>query len=259
MNPQILNPGLVNYNNAHIRDPGMSSNQGAVTGCIGSLTSNDALNRTGLYRVQSGGNGYGMSKNQMLSEHSGVHNGNRANFNSYQSVGINSDTNMNTSSQSGGNGTFGAGGVPFYSYNKPEGNLSVFAGSGYPPISRGLNTQCYPASGAMNGGFFGLFEKKKSATKKRKTSSKKKKTATKKKKTASKKKKTASKKKKTSSKKKKSQKGGFQNISNVPYAHGYSTGAPPALAQGQSALANPVPFKSYNHCVDNYNHVSGQK
>ena len=248
-NPTIINPDFVNYNNAHISNPGFSSNQGAVTGCIGSLNSQDALKGTGVYQVnQRGGDGYGMSKNQMLSENSGVQNGNRADYASYKNVGINSDTNMNSSMQRGGNSTFGAGGVPYYSYQNQGGaNLSVFAGSGYPPISRELNTQCY--SPGMNGGA------RKRKSRKNKTAKKSKKS--KKGKTAKKSKK--AKKGKTAKKSKKSQKGGnFPNISNVPYAHGYSTGAPPALAQGQSNLANPVPFQSYNNCVDNYKHTGSE-
>jgi len=251
-NPTIITPDFVNYNNAHIRDPGFSSNQGAVTGYIGSLNSQDALKGTGVYHVQQqGGDGYGMSKNQMLSQNSGVQHGNRADFASYKNTGINSDTSIHSSMQRGGNSTFGAGGVPYYSYQNQGGaNLSVFAGSGYPPISRELNTQCY--SPGMNGGA------KKRKSRKNKTAKKAKKAKkSKKSKTAKKAKK--SKKRKTAKKSKKSQKGGnFPNISNVPYAHGYSTGAPPTLAGGQSSLANPIPYQSYNNCVDNYKHTGSE-
>jgi hypothetical protein len=97
--------------------------------------------------AMSGGNGYGFSKSQTLAPTSGVNSGNSvhlAGFTGYQNNGIDSDTNMGASSQSGGSGYgFGSGGTPYYSFNPSEGeNLSPFAGSGYPPISRQLNNQC---------------------------------------------------------------------------------------------------------------------
>jgi hypothetical protein len=49
------------------------------------------------------------------------------------------------------------------------------------------------------------------------------------------------------------QRGGYnQYMSNVPYTPSYSTGGP--LAPVDSALANPVPIKLTNNCVDNYNY-----
>jgi hypothetical protein len=105
----------------------------------------------------SGGNGYGFSKNQSLAPTSGVNSGNSvhlAGFTGYQNKGIDSDTNMGASSQSGGSGYgFGSGGIPYYSYNPSEGeNLSTFAGSGYPPISRQLNNQCITPPILVQGG-----------------------------------------------------------------------------------------------------------
>ena len=105
----------------------------------------------------NGGNGYGFSKNQSLAPTSGVNSGNSvhlAGFAGYQNKGIDSDTNMRTSSQSGGSGYgFGSGGTPYYSYNPSEGeNLSPFAGSGYPPISRQLNNQCITPPILVQGG-----------------------------------------------------------------------------------------------------------
>ena len=244
MNKIISTPDLVNPNNAHISNPGFSSSQGAVTGCVGSPNSQQALLGVGVQQIQNGGNGYGMSNNQNLSSHSSLQNSNRAEFDSYQNKGLSSDTNMNSSTQHGG-GDYGNGGLPYYSYNNPgNSNLSTFAGSGYPPISRELNNQC--PTPAMNGGFLGLFGKKTKA--KKKTAKKK----TVKKKTA--KKKTA--KKKTSKKKMKG--GSINNLSNVAYAHGYSTGAPPALGQGQSALANPVPYQAYNNCLNTWKHTGSE-
>ena len=51
----------------------------------------------------------------------------------------------------------------------------------------------------------------------------------------------------------KRQRGGYsQYMSNVPYTPSYSTGGP--LSASLSALANPVPYKMTNNCVDNYNY-----
>ena len=92
-------------------------------------------------RELKGGNGYGFLKDQTLAHTSGVHGAHLAEYGKYENTGQNSDTNMNTSSQNGG--SYGTGGNPYYSYKPSEGeNLSVFAGSGYPPITRGLNSQC---------------------------------------------------------------------------------------------------------------------
>jgi len=103
-----------------------------------------------------GGNGYGFSKSQSLAPTSGVNSVNGsvhlAGFTGYQNKGINSDTNMGASSQSGGSG-YGSGGIPYYSYNPSQGeNLSTFAGSGYPPISRELNNQCITPPILVQGG-----------------------------------------------------------------------------------------------------------
>lgn len=47
--------------------------------------------------------------------------------------------------------------------------------------------------------------------------------------------------------------GGYhQYMSNVPYTPSYSSGG--HLSPNDSALANPVPIKMTNNCVDNYNH-----
>ena len=99
-------------------------------------------------RRMKGGVGHEFSKQQTLVDHSGVgsgHSAHRAEHSTYQHNGINSDTNMNASMQAGqsGGSSFGTGGYPYYSYKPSDGeNLSLFAGSGYPPISRGLNSQC---------------------------------------------------------------------------------------------------------------------
>ena len=57
--------------------------------------------------------------------------------------------------------------------------------------------------------------------------------------------------------KRKRQHGGYsQYLSNVPIAHGYSTGG--NVSPANNALANPVPHEAYNHCQNNYNHMASK-
>lgn len=270
----VQQASLVNPQNAHFSNPGYSSSVGAVTGCGGS-GSELALQQKGLYEVitggrsrskgrskgkrisgksahrskksrknHRGGNGYGMSisNDQSLASTSGPSAG-HADLYSYQSNGINSDQNMNASKQSGGNtaigSSYGTGGYPYYSYKPTEGeNLSTFAGSGYPPMTRGLNSQC--------GG-------KKRKSRRVKKSGKKQKSA---RNHSSKRRSSKGGKRKSHRKKARKQKGGYsQYMTNVANAHNYSTGAPPMLGASSSALANPVPYVPHNDCLDTWKHL----
>ena len=57
--------------------------------------------------------------------------------------------------------------------------------------------------------------------------------------------------------KRRKQRGGYsQYMSNVPMAHGYSTGG--TISPSNNALANPAPYAAYNHCQDDYNHMTGK-
>jgi hypothetical protein len=257
----VQSAGLVNSQNAHFSNPGFSSKVGAVSGCGGS-GSDLSLQQKGLYQVVKtggkrkgrsrkgkklkGGNSYGFSQTQSLASTSGVNQGSSvhlAEFTKQVNNGINSDTNMDASkqsNQSGGSGgdpngySYGTGGYPYYSYKPSEGeNMSVFAGSGYPPISRGLNSQC--------GG------KKRRSSKKRshKNRSHKKRSPTRKQK--------AGKRKRASSHR---QRGGYsQYMSNVANTPSYSTGAPPSLSASESALASPPPFTPKNDCLNSWKHL----
>ncbi len=257
----------INPQNTHFRDPGMSSNVGAISGYKpaysdlslqqknlysdimtggkrrknsrkhGKKQSRKHVNKHGKKhsrkhnrKIHRGGNGYGFSQNQVID---GSYSGNGSvhlpNYSNYQNTNLVSDTNINSYKQNGG-GSYGTGGNPFYSYKPIEGeNLSLFAGSGYPPISKGLNSQC--------GG-------KKHKSKKqrfRKTHSSK------------------SKKHRKSRKHRKSyQHGGItQYMNNVANSHTFSVGPPHQLNHTSSALANPPPFTSTNNCVDTYKHFGG--
>lgn len=267
----VQSAGLVNSQNAHFSNPGFSSKVGAVSGCGGS-GSELSLQQKGLYQVVKtggkrkrhsrkgkmfkGGNSYGFSQNQPLASTSGVTEGGSvhlAEFTKQDNNGINSDTNMNASKQAnqtgGGSGgdlsgySYGTGGYPYYSYKPSEGeNLSVFAGSGYPPISRGLNSQC--------GGKKRRSYRKKSSHKKRHATRKQK--AGKKRKTVTRKQK-AGKKRYASSRR---QRGGYtQYMSNVANTPSYSTGAPPSLSASESALASPPPFMPKNDCLNSWKHL----
>ena len=269
---------LVNPSNDHISNPGMSSSVGAVSGC-GAGNSSLALQQKGLYQVVKtggkkkthkhnkkrhhshknrtkynikrfrGGNGYGFSKSQDLASTSGVNSNGSvhlAGFSKYDNNGINSDTNMNASKQSGGSHdlSYGTGGYPYYSYKPTEGeNLSVFAGSGYPPITRGLNSQC---GGKKRRGVKGRKSRKSRKGRKSRKSKKSKKSRKGRK----------SRKSKKSKKVKRRQKGGYSQYgSNVANSHIYSTGAPPSLNASQSALANPPPYTPKNDCLNTWKHL----
>jgi hypothetical protein len=254
----IQNAGLVNSQNSHFSNPGFSSNVGGVSGCGGPLNSPNALKGTGMFNMvktggkkrkgktlrrgnksrrkqkHRGGNGYGFSKSQLpIAATSGVHGAHGAAFDKYENVGQNSDTNMGASSQSGG---YGTGGYPYYAYKPTEGeNLSLFAGSGYPPISRGLNSQC------------GGKRRTKRSTKNKRKVNKKKRTVKKRK--NSKRRKTKVHKKRTHK-----QKGGYsQYMSNVANTHTYALGG--QLNPANSALANPPPYTSTNDCLNTWKHL----
>lgn len=198
--------------------------------------------------AMSGGNGYGFSKSQTLAPTSGVNSGNSvhlAGFTGYQNNGIDSDTNMGASSQSGGSGYgFGSGGTPYYSFNPSEGeNLRPFAGSGYPPISRQLNNQCItPPILVQEGGKTRKSRKGKKSRKSRK----------------GKKSRKSSMRKgyKKGKKSRRRQRGGSgQYMSNIANSHIYSTGAPPSLNPNESMLASPPPFTPKNDCLNTWKHL----
>ena len=255
----IQNAGLVNPQNSHFSNPGFSSNVGGVSGCGGSPNSPSALRGEGIFSMgktggktlrkgnksrgnksrgkkgHRGGNGYGFSQSQLpIAATSGVHGAHGAVFDKYESVGQNSDTNMGASSQTGG---YGTGGNPYYAYNpKGDDNLSVYAGSGYPPISRELNSQCG-----------GKRRTKRSTKNKRKVN--------KKKRTVKKRKNSKRRKTKVHKKRQHKQKGGYsQYMSNVANTHGYALGG--QLNPANSSLASPPPVTPYSDCRDNYNHFN---
>lgn len=190
---------------------------------------------------QRGGNGYGFSKDQSLASTSGVNSVNGSvhlgGFDSYQNVGVNSDTNMGASSQKGG---YGTGGIPYYGYSPVDESLSTFAGSGYPPITKGLNSQCPPP---LTGG---RKTRRRKGRKMRKTYKKK----------AIKRTRNNKKVRRRKTRRVKVQRGGYsQYMSNVANSPTYSTGAPPMLSAKESMLANPVPYTPKNECLNTWKHL----
>lgn len=266
MPSMIETVGLINPQNAHFRDPGMSSKVGATTGCGGSTTSKEALQGTGIYRAmatpQKGGYGYGANKVQDNASLVG-NNSHYMEVSPYKKYDSVSDTGLGASKQHGG----------YYGFDDKTGEpLSTFAGSGYPPITTGNKNSC----AAMNGG---KKHKRRMLTKKSKrmynrSSKRSSKKMTRKSNKRVKKSKSPVKKPRTvkrvrfhkkrstrmkKSRKQKKQRGGYsQYMNNVAYSHIYETGAPPSLSSSDSALANPVPFTPKNNCSDNYKHSGSE-
>ena len=272
MSSLVAQASLVNSQNAHFSNPGFSSKVGAVSGCGGSTTSPLALEQEGVYnvvktggkkrgkrgskqrkskmnrkRIYKGGDGYGFSNDQSLAETSGVHGAHLAETKSYTSNQVKSDTNMGASSgnplQNGGSSdlSYGTSGNPYYGFQSTGESLSTFAGAGYPPITKGLNSQCSSVPQLMEGGKRRMRRSMSHKKKSHKKSHKKK-----------------SHKKKSHKKKsyRKAQKGGYsQYMSNIANTPSYSTGGPPALSANNSALASPPPITPTNNCMNSWKHL----
>jgi hypothetical protein len=266
----IQSSPYVNSQNSHVSNPGFSDKVGAVSGCGGSTTSDLALKQGGLYTVVKvggkakrvskhnihkrkyrGGNGYGFDMKQDLATKSGVASSGGSvhlpEYSMYKNDQVKSDTNMNASVFKGL-----TGGGSYYGFQTEGESLSTFAGSGYPPITRGTNTQCPQVQMKMDGG-----NAKKGHTVHKKKSLKRKNS----KRRVMKSKKPRRKEHRTSKTRRhtrsvKPQRGGYsQYMSNVASTPSYSTGAPVVLRSTESALANPAPFTPKNDCLNTWKHV----
>jgi len=241
-----------------------SSNQGAVTGCIGA--SNNACAAKGCGVQQVGGAGVSFFTNDPIDIKMGVNSARHGAFQPYELVGVENPMKLGagkqwTPPQNGGNNT---NGTNYYKFDVNESNLSEFAGSGYPPVKGNLSHGECPQ---QNGG-----KKRKSKKKSMKKKPMKKKAMKKKSMKKKSMKKKSMKKRpirrrtmkrkcpkcnrmmcKCPYRKSMKQKGGekIQNLSNVPYSLGYSLGAPMKLNPSDSGLANPPPQTQYNHCEKN--------
>jgi hypothetical protein len=264
MSPIVKQPGLVNSQASTWSNPGFSSKVGPVSGCVGSVNSTDALNRTGIYNIVQtagitkskckckckkskskckckkckcachksckskrrlkGGNGYGFSTKQTLAPLSGS-NGNLGSFNGYQNVPMNSDTNMNA-----------------YKISQSGGDgHSSFGAGGTPYYSyKNPNESLSKFAGS---GYPPLTRQHNNQCGGKRTYRRNKRKSSKKKKPLRR-------------KSYKKQRGGNQFNNNVANTPSYSTGAPPSLTPSLSALANPVPYEvNPNGCLNMWKHL----
>ena len=268
---------------------GFGSNQGIITGCGGPVGGSQSVAGNPGYQYQSGGDGYGFSEPQsVVGNHT-------MGIDKYSSVGVNNPGMLNSSTQYnpseyplksipiiGGrkrrkrNFKRGGGGVNYYyGYNGGEGNMSTFAGSGYPEISKG--SQCA-------GGRKGRKSRKNKKPNKSSKSSKSRKSRKSRYNSTRKMRKVNCMKceayfntknnlrkhlqscngmksntrhrmrsdlfRKLRGGTRKSQMGGYsQYLSNQPFSLTYSTGGQ-YLSPNMSALANPVPITPMNNCTD---------
>jgi hypothetical protein len=158
------NPNQLHANATNSHYSGLlTDTTGPVTGCVGPTTAQEAALRGPIY--QYGGNGYGMDLNQPLA-------GFRLpSVSSYANVGINSSSNLGAARYyaipsgvikggkrikhnknrklilKGGTG----GESNYYGFNGKNEDLSLFAGSGYPPYTKGIECNTN-VRGALIGG-----------------------------------------------------------------------------------------------------------
>ena len=153
-----------------------------------------------------------------------------SNFESYNNNGLLPSFKHNASQQhvyTGGNVTYG------YNPELINESLGTYAGSGYPVIQRSINSPCGTTGGKKRR------SNKKNSKKMKKRMSKKVKRKTKK-----------NKKRRNKSNLRKKMKGG-----NVLYPSAFANKFTiNSLENGNSALANPIPIKTFNNCYDNYSH-----
>jgi len=149
-----------NATNQHNPAPGIPSNVGAVTGCVGSVNSPTAVAHTGVYQInpggpqliQSGGYGYGIAKNAAALGQGVPYSARHAPITRFTDTTVNGrDSNMNASKQysyllptaenpkhlTGGGRAGRAVSIPsgttFYKTNLQAPDISDFAGT-YPPV-----------------------------------------------------------------------------------------------------------------------------
>jgi len=242
---------FANYTGGHTRPS--SSTRGAVTGCQGGG------------KKQRGGYGYGFTENSEPIGQGGP-SGVISPFNVYQDIAVKNPNNLNAckvnsyATQSGGNKHTVAAEIPsgttyYRSGGQPDGNYGIYAGSGYPLISKSLSHgECH-----QNGG-----RKRKSRRKTKRNIRKHKGRKSRRNKRSRRSKVTRRSRGKRSRKYRRStkrklfrsprikylnQSGGYaQYQGNVPLSFGYAQGAPVKLSPSQSMLANPSPTTRYNAC-----------
>ena len=142
------------------------------------------------------------------------------------------------------------GGNTYYGFSKVDPNTAASLRGSYAPISVGKNNHCG-----------GKKSRKRRSKRSRKTRHHKRRSAHHRRSKHHKKHSKHHRKSKRSRRRrtyKRRQRGGYsQYLSNIPLAHGYSYGG--NISPANNALANPAPITAYNHCHNNYNHMTGKK
>jgi len=221
MSSLVEQSSLVNPQNAHFSNPGFASKVGAVTGCGGSTTSDLALQQKSMYKMVSTG-GKKMKRKSMKKTKKRGKTMKRKSMKKYRrktyrggmGYGFSKDQSLASTS-----GVHGAHLADFKSYTGDQ-------------VPHPANMDA-PTKNPTVGGM------KRKSRKMRKSHSKKSLKRTKKVKRT------------RNGKHGKKQRGGYaQYMSNVAYTPSYSTGSPPALSSGSSALASPPPITKMNNCTN---------
>ena len=232
MSSLVEQSSLVNPQNAHFSNPGFASKVGAVTGCGGSTTSDLALQQKGMYKMVSTGgkkmrrsmkknkkSGKNMKKSGKKMKRKSMKKHRRKTYRGGMGYGFSKDQSLASTS--------GVHGAHLASFNSYTGDQVKHPANMDAPTTN-------PTVGGM----------KRKSRKMRKSHKKKSLKRTKKVKKGRK------------GKSGKRQRGGYaQYMSNVANTPSYSTGAPPALSAGSSALASPPPITQTDNCMNSWKHL----
>ena len=272
MSTIVKQPGLVNSQASTWSNPGYSSRVGAVAGCVGSVNSVDALNRTGMYNVvQTAGvkkckckcNCKNSCKKKSCKKSKckcachrckcRCHKSRKSKRRLKGGNGYGFSTKQTLAPLSGSNGNLGSfngyqnvamnsdTNMNAYKISQSGGRSLDFGGGGTPYYSyKNSNESLSKFAGS---GYPPLTRQHNNQCGGKRTYRRKKRRFSKKKKTLRR-------------KSYKKQKGGNQFNVNVANTPSYSTGAPPSLTPSQSALANPVPYEvNPNGCLNMWKHL----
>lgn len=221
---------------------------GSITGCDGSAYVSPSINSREL--EMKGGRGYSIAAEQHIP---GNH---LPDHQTYNETDVSKHNPSTAFPFTKGGRRYrklrGGSSLDYYGFSdKNNENLSIFAGSGYPPISKG----------SQNGGKRRKTIKKiklhkrrhtnKHSAKYRRTKHSSKKHKSKKHKLGLARRMSSKLFKKIIGGKRKVYKGGYsQFMGDQAFSQGYELGGP--ITSSTSALANPIPFKPYNNCADTF-------
>lgn len=158
------NPNQLHANATNSHYSGLlTDTTGPVTGCVGPTSAQEAALRGPIY--QYGGDGYGMDFNQPLAGFR------QPSISAYNNIGINSSSNLGAAKYynepsiiKGGKRFYGkkhrklmmkggtGGESNYYGFNGQNEDLSLYAGSGYPPYVKGMECNANTAHSTLIGG-----------------------------------------------------------------------------------------------------------